>query len=183
MSSVHVHPRAYVCRINESQKANSLIWENKSYKLKKAIVKFLFLFVFFFGVRYWNVGRNHTHTHTKKSESWHGTHAIYNYIKIKYYFLSFLLSFSLFWNVTKNKPNFLHTAWWYNTSINNNAFINSYLFLSIYLFSCYVRDFLKWNQKLLMKLITCLWIRRKENLLWTFESLLLRTNFQMHNCD
>ena len=94
MSSVHVHPHAYICIINENQKANSLIWENKIYKLKKSIVKFLFLF-FFFGVWYWNVGRNHTHTltHTKKSESWHGTHAIYNYIKIKCYFLSFFLSF------------------------------------------------------------------------------------------
>ena len=43
MASVHVHPRAYVCIINESQKANSLIWENKTYKLNKSIVKFLFL--------------------------------------------------------------------------------------------------------------------------------------------
>ena len=40
MSSVHMHPRAYVRIINKSQKANSLIYENKAFKLKKPIVNF-----------------------------------------------------------------------------------------------------------------------------------------------
>ena len=97
----------------------------------QAKIVFCQISFFFFGVRYWNVGRNHTHT--KKSESCHGTQAMYNYIKIKYYSF-FLTFFFLCWNVTKNKPNFLLTAWWYNTWIYNNAFINSYLFLSIYLY-------------------------------------------------
>ena len=45
----------------------------QSIQAKKAYRQFFF----FFGVRYWNVERNHTHTHTKKSESLYGTQAIH----------------------------------------------------------------------------------------------------------
>ena len=40
MSSVHVHPRAHVCIINEMSKGKFPVWVNKAYKLKKSIVNF-----------------------------------------------------------------------------------------------------------------------------------------------
>ena len=113
-------------------------------------------------MRYWNVGRNHTHKNRNVNHDMERKQYIYIYIYI-YIYTFFSLFVCLFFFQTLPKTSQISCTLHGGTILKNwqpryVLQLMPYLFLAVYSFSCYVLDFLKWNQELLMKLTNRLWI-------------------------
>ena len=101
MSSVHMHPRAYVCIINEMSKGKFPDLGKQSIQAKKVYRHFFFL------ACDTEMQKGITHTQRKVNHDMERKQYIHNYIKRKYYLLP---SFFFFWNVTKTHYQQYHTC-------------------------------------------------------------------------